>query len=664
MVASTLAAHRPSLADIAAGDLVLRICNAPRDGQIVRLKSAKCTIGSGPHCTLRLRTRGVSPLHCLILRGPAAAVVRRWAADTRLNYQSFADAALMPGDRLSMGPIELEVVSVGVVPTTVDRQPEADNPIDSPSEADAQAELQRQDMEEERHRLEELAADLQRREASIAAAAESLNAQLTELESQRQAIDQHRQQWQSDETETQRCLDEQREQLNVRLAELEAQQNALAEERRQWETQRDGSASQAAAQAEQLNVRLAELEARQNALAEERRQWETQQDESASQAAAQTEQINAQWADVEVLRQTLEQQRQQWQAEQTEAQRRLDQQRQDIAVGVADLEALRNAFEEDRRQWERQRAELSLTAEQPSASSELVAEAEPSQESLPQEPQFEAPPEKAPVDLAEVFRRVGANVELEEEEPVPSAVATRDELPPDATRQQPAAASAKEEGEEESIDDYMNRLMQRIRSADGESGPASYTPQRSEPSRSSRGASATAPSVESPTPQPASPPPAAQRREPIEMSPRVVAPEKRIDLSALRELANLSAHSALNQHSRNILIGTMHSKLMVALVALASGAGLLWIWKELGAAQMTYYSALIALLVAIYWGMEYALLSGRLIISKSGHLDWNASPHGKIAPPSAEDDAAEEISAGGVSPFVDDGSEPAVAIDP
>ena len=126
MVATTLIDRRSSLSEseLATGDLVLRICGSPRDGQMVRVKSAKCTIGSGPRCTLRLRARGVSPLHCLIVRGPMAAVVRSWAADTRLNHQSFADAALSPGDRLGIGPIELEVVSIGVVPTTEERPPE------------------------------------------------------------------------------------------------------------------------------------------------------------------------------------------------------------------------------------------------------------------------------------------------------------------------------------------------------------------------------------------------------------------------------------------------------------------------------------------------------------------------------------------------------------
>ena len=70
----------------------------------------------------------------------------------------------------------------------------------------------------------------------------------------------------------------------------------------------------------------------------------------------------------------------------------------------------------------------------------------------------------------------------------------------------------------------------------------------------------------------------------------------------------------------------MYSKLLVAAVALVAGAALLWMWSEFGARQMTFYAALVALLVAIYWGVEYALLTGRFIISKSGHIDWNPSP--------------------------------------
>ena len=181
MVATTLTADRPSL-DVAVGDLVLRIRNSWRQGQTVRLKSAKCTIGSGPRCTLRLRARGVLPLHCLVLRGPASTVVRRWAADTRLNDHSFADAVLSPGDRLSIGSIELEVVSMGAATDTP--QPLADHPLPSAGPSDFPTMLERQALEEEQHRLDELAANLRQYEASLASDAERYHAQRTDIEAQ------------------------------------------------------------------------------------------------------------------------------------------------------------------------------------------------------------------------------------------------------------------------------------------------------------------------------------------------------------------------------------------------------------------------------------------------------------------------------------------------
>lgn len=95
------------------GPLVLRICSPHREGQIVRLKSPKCTIGSGEHCTLRIRAQGVQPLHCILIRKAAKTVVRRWAKDTRLNGEAFTDALLNRGDRLSIGPIEFEVLESG-----------------------------------------------------------------------------------------------------------------------------------------------------------------------------------------------------------------------------------------------------------------------------------------------------------------------------------------------------------------------------------------------------------------------------------------------------------------------------------------------------------------------------------------------------------------------
>ena len=92
------------------GFLVLRVRGSTRDGQVVRLQSPKCTIGSGANCTLRLRADNVGPVHCLILRGPSRTVVRRWSPDTRLNGRNFTESVLQAGDCLSIGAIDLEVV--------------------------------------------------------------------------------------------------------------------------------------------------------------------------------------------------------------------------------------------------------------------------------------------------------------------------------------------------------------------------------------------------------------------------------------------------------------------------------------------------------------------------------------------------------------------------
>lgn len=98
-------------ATAAASGLTLRVRGGPRDGQVVKLSGAKCTIGSSPGCTLRLYGQDVRPVHCLVVRGKAQTVVRRWSADTLLNGEAFDDKQLVPGDRLRCGPVEFEVVT-------------------------------------------------------------------------------------------------------------------------------------------------------------------------------------------------------------------------------------------------------------------------------------------------------------------------------------------------------------------------------------------------------------------------------------------------------------------------------------------------------------------------------------------------------------------------
>ncbi len=159
--------------------------------------------------------------------------------------------------------------------------------------------------------------------------------------------------------------------------------------------------------------------------------------------------------------------------------------------------------------------------------------------------------------------------------------------------------------------------MQRIRSTgDGREG-ASRTPHSPEGGSAASQAPAMLPAE--PLPQPECLLPAAQRREPASVLPRAAAPETPVNLSAMRELANLSAQSAINRHARRTLVSTMYSKLLVAAVALAACGGLSWMWMPSMPGDVTFYAVLLALLVAVYWGywgVHYALLTGRLVCDK------------------------------------------------
>jgi len=108
------------LLGVPAADLRLRVCTGHRHGLVIRIAAERCTIGSARQCTLRLRDRQVSPVHCLIVRGALGTLVRRWSPDTLLNGAPFQDAALRSGDRLRCGPLELEVLPPETTPGAED----------------------------------------------------------------------------------------------------------------------------------------------------------------------------------------------------------------------------------------------------------------------------------------------------------------------------------------------------------------------------------------------------------------------------------------------------------------------------------------------------------------------------------------------------------------
>jgi len=610
-----------SFLDAQAGELVLRICGSTRRGQIVRLRSSKCTIGSGPQCTLRLKAPGVRPVHCLILRGQAATVIRRWAPDTRINGRTFTDAQLSFGDRIAVGPIELELLPPGC---------RCD--ADVVDDRDQPWLLERTEIE---NRLK--------------VQAEELDARQAELESTREAFERERSRWEAEMARSNSASATELEELRARLSDLEAQRDQLREERDKRLAERNGAESRLKEQAEELDARRAELESSREAFERERGRWEAEMAESNSASATELEKLKARLSDLEAERDQLREERDKGLAERNGAESRLKEQTDELDARRAELESSREAFEREHSRWEAERTEAEnrlnqrikeiddLDAREAQLQTEKQAVEERRREDgseddhLPEQ-EFEELSEGAPVDTLDVLRRMGAvsllpKDEDEEEEPTKQQEAGRSTVPG-------ICRPVPEQDQEESIDDYMAQLMERVRGITEDSSlsePISRHTQpnddtslgSSEPSQSSGvrpPPAAGEPTSHGSPPQPTGP----NRREPIELSPRAEAPEKSVDLSALRTLANFSARAAIDKHARGRLARTAYGKLLVSLVGFAIGGALIWMWWSLGAGLLTLYSGMLSVLVAVVWGMQYFVLTGVMVGGKLRQLTWES----------------------------------------
>jgi hypothetical protein len=128
-------------------------------------------------------------------------------------------------------------------------------------------------------------------------------------------------------------------------------------------------------------------------------------------------------------------------------------------------------------------------------------------------------------------------------------------------------------GEEESIESYMERLLKRVK---GDSTPiSSAAPMKFKP------ATAAPPAAVPATTAPPAEQTAYDRQvESEEYSPRRTAPELSTNLTAMRDLANSAARSAIDRHVRKHTGKQVAGKLTGAfLTVTASGLLSYWAWK-------------------------------------------------------------------------------------
>ncbi|HEX5442324.1 MAG TPA: hypothetical protein VFW87_00785, partial [Pirellulales bacterium] len=504
--------------------------------------------------------------------------------------------------------------------------------------AEAEAAQLRTELAAQREQVDRLHEAQTEAERRRAAAEEKLARQQAALEAARLALEQERAAWEAKQSEpvaapTDSAAQLAEEELARLQQELDAQHSVVAEAQRQ----------QAAAEAD-LARHQSELAAARRELDEERTRWQAEQTErsqsaeadqatAAQQAAADHQRLAALEAELESLRRAWDEERQAWQAE---AQHRAT---APLAAPVdasglqdqlleltAELENARRALDDDRRHWEaerlRQQAELAGHAEQlralrrdaatgepasalPDATSQVSAESPDAHVEAAdllhqfagheaEEISFAEPAEAAPVNMTDLLSRFGISLDTTPDEHAKSDDDAAVASPTSEIATRPAKPA---EEDEDSIDAYMARLMQRL----GAKTPSPPSRPHHEAQPSPRAAPAV---VDQPEPEesPAAPV-VAKLSDPSEMGRRALPPERAADLSAMRELANLNARSAIDKHERRTMRDTGLNKAAVTLVGMVTALveGALW----LHGSPTAFYLMLGGGVVALFWGWQY-----------------------------------------------------------
>lgn len=205
---------------------------------------------------------------------------------------------------------------------------------------------------------------------------------------------------------------------------------------------------------------------------------------------------------------------------------------------------------------------------------------------------FVPPSVAPPTTTADVFARLGLQPPGDDE---PRPVA-----PPVRSAPDPASEG---EREDESIDQYMARLMDRVRGTGGTTSPAP----RSQFGRREVDSSPIPTSHAAPPARVEDP---AVAEAPSQPRVRVAPPESAADLSAMRELANLNARQALGSHQQRRVASVMYGKLLLAVVSMV--VSFTMIAMAVAGRPLYIFGAMLAATMTAVWSWQYLRLARQL----------------------------------------------------
>jgi hypothetical protein len=165
--------------------------------------------------------------------------------------------------------------------------------------------------------------------------------------------------------------------------------------------------------------------------------------------------------------------------------------------------------------------------------------------------------------------------------------------------------------EEDSIDAYMARLMERVRGMAGSKAPAAEAPRpaattsmASEPTVRTQSVDLDGGAADDDDGEPEQP---ATLKQPSR--PRTVPIEQTVNFSAMRDLANLSTRLALDTHAQRTLTHKTYSKLIVSIFGLGSGGTMAYFATQ--GDLLTLLGAAFSTVAGVVWGVQFFMLMCR-----------------------------------------------------
>jgi hypothetical protein len=302
--------------------------------------------------------------------------------------------------------------------------------------------------------------------------------------------------------------------------------------------------------------------------------------EEAKRLASSEEQLQADCRD-------LERQRRQWELQREEEERRLDEQAEQLHARRAELEFQRRALEEQRRTGYAPQGAVSARAAG-TQEEEFQTSASAGGLGLAAREYEDPLPNEGP-DLPEVSCG---------EDSARDFVAERPSF--DSSHADAPETSASVTEDMESVHEYVEKLLARVRET---SKPSRPLPSQTSPSAPAEVSNAW-------TPQPSAEPP-------LQASPlRTVAAaavQRPTNLAAMREIAKLSRELALQRNARRTMRREARGKLVLLAVTSLAGGLLLAFRQRLHFGNLPIHTALGFLAVSMFCAAQYILLSFRIV---------------------------------------------------